>query len=72
MKKMHLTNITLNEAKTKLEEDLNSLQNFRFQHALQQLEDLTVLSKTKKEIAQLRTVINEFKLGIRKNEGVQK
>jgi len=70
MKKTHLTNISFNEAQSKLEENLDSLQNFRFQHALQQLEDLTVLSKTKKEIAQLKTVINEFKLGIRKSEGV--
>ena len=70
MKNKHLKNISLNEAESKLEEDLDSLQNSKFQHALQQLEDLTVLSKTKKEIAQLKTVINEFKLGIRKSEGV--
>ena len=33
---------------------------------MQQLEDFTVISKTKKEIAQLKTVLNEHKIGIRK------
>ncbi len=42
-----------------------------FQKSLQQLEDGTLISKTKKEIAQIKTVLNEFELGIRAEEGAK-
>jgi len=54
------------ELNTKLQENMESLQNYRFQLTLQQLEDKTLISKVKKEIAQIKTVLNEYKLGIRK------
>ena len=60
------------ELKTKLDENLEALQNLKFQQALQQLEDGTIISKTKKEIAQIKTVLNEYNLGIRTMEGVKK
>lgn len=66
MKKSELKDLNLSEISEKLLENLESLQNYRFQLAMQQLEDFTVISKTKKEIAQLKTVLNEFKIGIRK------
>ncbi|MBA65040.1 MAG: 50S ribosomal protein L29 [Candidatus Marinimicrobia bacterium] len=72
MKKSKLRDMNQIEVNTKLEECMESLQNFRFQHTLQQLEDITLLSKTKKDIAQLKTILNEYKLGIRKNEGAEK
>ena len=50
-------------------ENLDALQNLKFQQALQQLEDGTTISKTKKEIAQIKTVLNEYKLGIRVAQG---
>jgi len=53
----------------KLIENLDALQNLKFQQALQQLEDGTTISKTKKEIAQIKTVLNEYKLGIRVAQG---
>ena len=59
------------ELETKLNDNLEALQNFKFQKALQQLEDGTTISKTKREIAQIKTVLNEFKLGIRKEEGAK-
>ena len=40
---------------------MESLQNYRFQLAMQQLEDFTLISKSRKEIAQIKTVINEIK-----------
>ena len=52
------------ELESKLSENLEALQNLRFQQALQQLEDGTMISKTKKEIAQIKTVLNEIKLEI--------
>ena len=66
MKKSELKDLNSTQISEKLSENLESLQNYRFQLAMQQLEDFTVISKTKKEIAQLKTVLNEYKIGIRK------
>ena len=66
MKKNELRELNQIELSTKLQENMESLQNHRFQLTLQQLEDKTLISKVKKEIAQIKTVLNEYKLGIRK------
>ena len=71
MKPAQIKEMNKVELETKLNDNLEALQNFKFQKALQQLEDGTMISKTKREIAQIRTVLNEFKLGIRKEEGVK-
>ena len=72
MKKTQLREMNELELKTKLDENLEALQNLKFQQALQQLEDGTIISKTKKEIAQIKTVLNEYNLGIRTMEGIKK
>ena len=69
MKSVQLRDMNKLELETKLGDNLEALQNLRFQQVLQQLEDGTLISKTKKEIAQIKTVLNEMKLGIRKQEG---
>jgi len=69
MKSVQLREMNKLELETKLDENLEALQNLRFQQALQQLEDPTMISTARKEIAQIKTVLNEFKLGIRKQEG---
>ena len=66
MKKNELRELNQIELSTKLQENMESLQNYRFQLTLQQLEDKTLISRVKKEIAQIKTVLNEYKLGIRK------
>ena len=66
MKKSELRDLNSTEVGEKLIENLESLQNYKFQLAMQQLEDFTVISKLKREIAQLKTVLNEYKIGIRK------
>ena len=66
MKKSELKELNFTELNEKLRENLESLQNYKFQLSMQQLEDFTVISKTKKEIAQIKTVMNEHKYGIRK------
>ena len=71
MKPAQMKEMNKVELETKLNDNLEALQNFKFQKALQQLEDGTIISKTKREIAQIRTVLNEFKLGIRKEEGAK-
>ena len=70
MKTAQLNEMNQLELDSKLSENLEALQNLRFQQALQQLEDGTMISKTKREIAQIKTVLNEMKLQIRKQKGL--
>tara|TARA_A100001011_G_C13535574_1_gene526341 strand:+ start:152 stop:364 length:213 start_codon:yes stop_codon:yes gene_type:complete len=69
MKQSELKEFNTTELNEKLRECMESLQNYRFQLAMQQLEDFTVISKVKKEIAQIKTVLKEYEIGIRKTEG---
>ena len=68
MKSSKLNEMNKLELESKLTDNLEALQNLRFQQALQQLEDGTMISKTKKEIAQIKTVLNEMRLEIRKQK----
>tara|TARA_B100000519_G_scaffold173419_1_gene160772 strand:+ start:144 stop:356 length:213 start_codon:yes stop_codon:yes gene_type:complete len=68
MRSSQLNEMNKLELENKLTDSLEALQNLRFQQALQQLEDGTMISKTKKEIAQIKTVLNEMKLEIRKQK----
>ena len=65
MKRQELDDLTLIDVETKLHDNLESLQNLRFQKALQQLENPIQIKHLKKEIAQLKTIIKEFNLGLR-------
>ena len=65
MRKSELTEMTVSELETKLQDDSESLQNFRFQKALQQLENPVQIKHVKKEIAQVKTLLKEYELGIR-------
>ena len=65
MKKSELTEMTVSELKTKLQDDFESLQNFHFQKALQQLENPVQIKHVKKEIAQVKTLLKEYELGVR-------
>ena len=67
MKAQQLNEMNESELLDKLNENLDSLQNLKFQQALQQLDDATNIKKTRREIAQIKTVLREFKIGIRKN-----
>ena len=53
MKAMQLREMNDVELKAKLEDNLEALQNLRFQQALQQLEDKTVIQKTKRILQDL-------------------
>ena len=68
MKSSQLNEMNKLELESKLTDNLEALQNLRFQQALQQLEDGTMISKMKKEIAQIKTVLNEMRLEIRKQK----
>jgi len=67
MKISELNDLQKTELETKLEDNLDALQNLRFQKALQQLSDPQQIRFLKREVAQLKTVLNEYKLGIRKD-----
>ena len=69
MKGTQLREMNLAELKIKLDENLEALQNLKFQQALQQLDDGTLITKTRKEVAQIKTVLNEYKLGVRVSQG---
>ena len=62
MKASKLRELSYSDLETKLSESLESLQNFKFQQALQQLEDKMSIPKIKKEIAQIKTIINQHDL----------
>lgn len=70
MKASKLRELSYSDLETKLSESLESLQNFKFQQALQQLEDKTSIPKIKKEIAQIKTIISQHDLDNKKIEGV--
>ena len=69
MKKSELRELSLTELNEKLHVCMESLQNYRFLLAMQQLEDFTMISKVRKEIAQIKTALKEYEIGIRKIEG---
>ena len=69
MKHRELNEMTPSELDVKLHEDVEALQNLRFQKSLQQLENPLQLRHLKKEIAQIKTVMHEFELGVRKEKG---
>ena len=68
MKSIQLKEMNSVELEAKLIENLEALQNLKFQQSLQQLEDGTMITKIRREIAQIKTVLNEIKIGIRKQE----
>ena len=68
MNKLDINKLSKSELETKLTENQEALMNFRFQKVLQQLEKPQAIRATKREIAQIKTVIRELDLGIRGKE----
>ncbi|NOZ74410.1 MAG: 50S ribosomal protein L29 [FCB group bacterium] len=68
MKKLELIEMTKPELETRLQDDMDALQNLRFQKALQQLEDPLQVRYMKREIAQIKTVLHEYELGLRQDK----
>ena len=65
MAKENTRDMSLEELKSKLSDTRESLFNLRFQRSLQQLEKPENISKTKKEIARIKTFIRQFELKIK-------
>ena len=68
MNKVDINKLSKSELEVKLTENQEALMNFRFQKVLQQLEKPQAIRSTKREIAQIKTVIRELDLGIRGKE----
>ncbi len=67
MKKQDLIKLNKDELQTKLMDNQEALVNLRFQKALQQLEHPQKIRLIKREIAQVKTAIREYELGLRGN-----
>ena len=63
MKTTELREMTKKEAKIKLIDSLEEQENLRFQHSLRQLENEQRIKVVRREIAQLKTLLQEEKLG---------
>ena len=68
MNKIELNKLSKSELEVRLTENQEELVNFKFQKVLQQLEKPQAIRATKREIAQIKTVIRELDLGIRGKE----
>ena len=68
MKTYSLNELNYSELVEKLSDNLEAVQNLRFQQALQQLEDSTQIRKIKREVAQIKTILREDYIGIRQIE----
>ncbi len=54
------------QLESKLKDYKEALLNYRFQKVLQQLENPFQIRFTRKKIAQIKTILKEYELGIRK------
>ena len=68
MKKRDLNNLDFLDLATMITDNEEALQNLKFQKAMQQLEDPLQIKSLKKDIAQLKTIMKEFDLGLRGNK----
>jgi large subunit ribosomal protein L29 len=68
VKKSQLRELSVEELKVRLEDDLVALENLRFQKALQQLENPLKIKQVRREIAQIKTVLKEYQLGLRSTQ----
>ena len=59
MKTAELRNMTVEQLSAKLAELKEELFNLRFQHAINQLENPHKIADVKKDIARVKTIINE-------------
>jgi len=65
VKKSELNEMDQAELENKLQDNLDALQNLRFQKSLQQLENPLGIKVLRRENAQIKTVLREFDLGLR-------
>ena len=62
MKIEDLRELSENDLKSRLVDNMESLQKYRFQKSIQQLEDYKLISEMKKENAKINTILKELSL----------
>ena len=62
MKIEDLRKLSENDLKSRLIDNMESLQKYRFQKSIQQLEDYKLISEMKKENAKINTLLKELSL----------
>jgi len=60
MKIEDLRKLSENDLKSRLVDNLESLQKYRFQKSIQQLEDYKLISDMRKENAKINTILKEL------------
>ena len=60
MKIEDLRKLSENDLKSRLVDNLESLQKYRFQKSIQQLEDYKLISELRKENAKINTILKEL------------
>ena len=62
MKIEDLRKLSENDLKSRLIDNMESLQKYRFQKSIQQLEDYKLISEMKKENAKINTLLKELSI----------
>ena len=62
MKIEDLRKLSENDLKSRLIDNMERLQKYRFQKSIQQLEDYKLISEMKKENAKINTILKELSL----------
>jgi len=66
MTPVEIRNMNNEELLKLLEEKKRTLMNLRFQNAMGELRDFSLIQKTKRDIARIKTILRERELGIRR------
>lgn len=66
MKIDEIVQLTQAEIRQRLEDSLEEMQNLKFQHATHQLDNPLRIRILRRDIARLKTVLQEFEIGNRK------
>ncbi len=67
MRREELREMSVKELISRLSDNLEELENLRFQKALQQLENPLRIRHLRREVAQVKTALREYELGTRGN-----
>ena len=62
MKIEDLRKLSENDLKSRLIDNMETLQKYRFQKSIQQLEDYKLISEVKKDNAKINTILKELSL----------
>jgi large subunit ribosomal protein L29 len=68
MKAKEIRDLSTDEMQQKLTEMKHELFNLRFQHEIGQLENPSKMKETKRDIARIRTVLNEMALSAKETD----